>query len=218
MYSRCPHCDTQRQISTAQLQKSRGLLRCRSCGQRFDALASLVDDKRAGKKIKSTPSESIAPPWLANSDLKTAHRRWYVFGNAALLLLLLTQLLFFYGEDIARQSSTQQWAERFCGQNRCGLPTYRNLDAWVLSHGHLQSISPGRYRFSAALGKSNDTAEALPELQLTLLDYAGSIVAQRVFGSQHYLANGQELSPAAEIRLDLFVPNMQIGGFTYQLL
>lgn len=215
MYSRCPHCQSQQRVSTHQLRKTRGLLTCKVCRQRFDGLEQLSD--QAKTPFQKPGSQSA---FLAQAQVTPNLGAWYAAGSAVLFLSLVMQLGYLYRQPILQQPQLRQTLQRVCDALSCRLPEYRNLDEWTVSHSDLQQIDQQHYEFSAALTNQSENWQSSPDLQLTLLNYSGQTIAERSFSPQQYLA-GQPAPTSHQtvaIRLELAPPATKVGGFTVKLL
>src|SRR5476651_2232991 len=59
--TQCPHCQTSFRVSHAQLSVARGVVRCGSCLQVFNAAKQLLE-QRAGNQAKAPESTATAVP------------------------------------------------------------------------------------------------------------------------------------------------------------
>lgn len=214
MFSRCEYCQHQQRVTVKQLRRYRGLLKCRNCHKPFDALASLSEkfDKRELKE----PSEQ-ALPWL--KDSKPVDQRVWRFANLGLLLVLLGQASYFQAGQLLRSAQVQAIAERVCQTLPCRVPAYFDVADWSVSNSDLLPYLQGRYLFSAAISNQSDVRQTFPQLKLTLLDFNGRPVAERVFESWQYV-DQQQLAgeESRELRLWLAAPGIPVGGFNVSVL
>ncbi len=213
MYTQCPHCDQQQAVSAKQLREQRGLLTCRHCQQRFDALPRLSEQLDA--PVDAQPVDYSLP---AEPQQKTA--AYWPIGSWLLLLLLLVQIGYFEGERLLQQPRIRLLLQPLCTVLDCALPAYKNLDEWSLSHSDLQLQWDRCYRLTAALTNQASLPQTYPDLKLTLLNFNGQAFAERVFKPWHYAAVSDELAAqhSLEIRLHLAPPAEPVGGFTVSLL
>ena len=133
MFCRCPHCNKQRQVSAKELRDSRGLLKCKRCGQSFDALASL-SEKAVGKQIKAKRYSGLS---LERTENKWSPRFW---GFASLLMFvgLLVQIVYFDGSYLYGKPSVHNALAAACRALHCELPLVSQPEEWVVSHSELQ--------------------------------------------------------------------------------
>ncbi len=214
MFSRCTHCHAQQRVTTKQLRNNRGLLKCKQCGQRFDALATLSDkadpEQQYCQEIKISLGETTKPakPWV-----------WQM-GSGVMLLILALQIGFFEGEKLLRQPQLRLALSQFCSKLNCRLPAYYNLDQWSISHSNLQAQLAHRYGFSALISNQGAFAQAFPNMKLTLMGFNGQPIAERVFLPDDYAPANRELAgdETREIQLLLVEPSEPVGGFTVSLL
>lgn len=211
MYSRCPHCNKQIQVSARQLRLSRGLLKCKRCGDSFDALALLsekADETQAkARSYLVKQAEDRSSPWL--------------WGIASLLMfmVLLAQIIYFEGQRLYSQPTINLALAKACQALDCRLPVVNNPEDWVVSHSELQAHLDSRYWLIAALTNQAEITQAFPELKLTLTDFNGQPFAERVFTPNQY---SKDTTLAANetvlIRLPLVMAADEFGGFSLDTL
>jgi predicted Zn finger-like uncharacterized protein len=212
MYSRCPHCDAQQELTAQQLRDSRGLLHCVSCHQPFDALLSLSEQ---ADEVVEPASTNIVLPQQQNTE---SVWRWRV-GSLMMLLALLGQVVYFEGESLGRQPEVYATLLQACETLGCALPAYKNSDDWAVSHSDLQVHLDKRYLVTAALTNQAGFAQALPILKLTLKDFNDQPVAERLFAPQQYASDAAlSANQTTQIRLPLVFSTNEVGGFTLSLI
>lgn len=208
MFSRCPHCDCQQQITTQQLRDCRGLLNCVSCGKPFDALLSLTE--MADESVDTHQHEDL----VLSVPGKPAVRGWRI-GNALLLMVLLGQVGYFEKDRLMRQPRLYSGLAQFCRVIGCGMPAYKNSADWSISHSEWQAHLDKRYVLTAALTNQADIAQAFPALKLTLNDFSGRPLAERVFWPKSYARDTLlAANHTDQIHLPLIVSVPDVGGFT----
>lgn len=211
MYSRCPHCANQYKLSVQQLRDQRGLLVCKRCGEAFDALQYLSDDTQAKTRGK------FGKAYAKQANLAPAF--WRV-ASVAMVLLLIVQLSYFEGSRLSLQPTLTFALEVVCTTGICNLPAYKNLDELTVSHSTLVAGADHSYVFSAAISNQSAFKQASPDLKLTLLNFNGQLVAERVFSAPEYLAGATQMAAdeTAEVRLSIVAPAAKVGGYTFTLL
>lgn len=214
MYSRCPHCHRQQRIKTRQLQKTRGLLVCKNCRQRFDGLAELTDRMDTALDKQDEPAFLTLP-----QTPHPRHTAGYCAGSTLLILLAMLQLGVLNPNQLPQQPALHRALNWLCNALNCRLPQNVNLDDWTLSHSDLQLVEGSHWIFSAALTLEGKQSQPSPYLQLNLLDYSGQTIATRHFSPQQYLAGqpAPDTRQTVAVRLDLAYPAAKIGGFTANL-
>lgn len=210
MFSRCPHCDKQRKVSIKQLRDGRGLLKCKRCGQTFEALASLSE--RQDEKIKPRAGFELA---LRQEDQRPVRHWAWSLGSALMVLMLAAQIGYFETSRPAVQSVLAL----ACLALNCDLPPVSNPQEWAISHSDLQPQLDNRYWLTAALTNQAGIKQVFPKLKLTLMDFNGGILAERVLAPRQYVrASELAADETVEIRLPLTIPAADIGGFTLTTL
>lgn len=213
MFSRCPHCDVQQAVSTQQLRDSRGLLDCLACGQKFDALPGLTEQVDEAVQTQTTDFD------LYSQDKPvSAACRWSV-SNGLLTLALLAQIGYFEADQLIRQPKPNKVLTKICQVAGCQVPTYQDTDNWSVSHSDLQAHLDNCYLLTAALTNQSELTQRLPAIKLTLSDYQGQPIAERIFAPQVF---SQTTTLAAnhttQVRLPLVVTAAKIGGFTLTVM
>lgn len=212
MFSRCPHCDALQEISAQQLRDSRGLLHCASCQQPFDALPTLSE--RADEVMEQVSTEIL----FSQYNQSKAVWGWRI-GSLLMLLVLLGQVVYFQGEFIRRQPKINATLIQVCKSLGCQLPAYKNSDDWSLSHADLQLHLDNRCLLTAALTNQASSIQAFPVLKLTLKNFNGQPIAERLFAPQQYASEtALAANQTTQIRLPLVLPTSELGGFTLTLI
>ncbi|OQW71923.1 MAG: hypothetical protein BVN35_15030 [Proteobacteria bacterium ST_bin11] len=214
MYSRCPHCASQHQVSVEHLRHSRGLLDCSACGKSFDALQFLSEDEDAVLAGRLQYPVSPSPrSWQQTSAA------WFI-ATSLVSLLFVAQILYFEGYALTMQPQFRPHLDKLCAILACRLPPYKNLQELSVSHSDLRLQRDTSYLFSAVLSNQAPFAQAVPDLKLTLLNFNGQAVADRVFSPNQYLAGPTSLAAeqTVEIKLAIVAPAAAVGGYTFTLL
>lgn len=214
MYTRCPHCNSQQTITLSQIRKQRGLMTCVQCLERFDALASLSElpNDVAAISVKS------ADIWMAKPESTRSSGLWGV-GSVLLLMILLLQVAYFDGDRLIRQPFVYQVVSHICLEWSCKVPEFSNPEDWSVSHSELETHLDQRYVLLGAITNQADQAQLMPKLKLTLNDFKGRWLAERLFEPEQYLdkttltANGTAL-----IRIPFLLPGQAVGGYSLSLL
>lgn len=150
-----------------------------------------------------------------------------LWGIAALAALvgLGYQVLLFESENLARQPSLRPWLERLCPKLNCRVPEFRDLARLEVVERNLTPAHDGvdGLEFRAVLANYADQAQPYPRLKLTLSQYNGDPMAQRIFTPEEYLPEtldrkAMAAGGAAEIHLTIANPGKDVGGFMLELL
>lgn len=215
MFSRCEYCQHQQKITVKQLRRNRGLLKCKRCHKPFDALASLTE-KPDHRAVASGPAED-ALPWMKPAPLLPP--RYWPWINVLLLVVLLGQGVYFEGRKMLTIPTLRALAEQVCQPLHCQPPLYQNLQQWSLSYSDLQPYLAGQYRLTAAISNQALVSQAVPDLKLTLLDFNGEALAQRVFTPRQFGADSEMAAEQSrQIVLWLVAPDLPVGGFNLSLI
>jgi predicted Zn finger-like uncharacterized protein len=214
MYSSCPQCNHQHQLSTEQLRATRGMLKCTECSILFDALESLSDQPNPERFITPDTAHFQTP------SAKKPSRGAWLAGVTIGLLLLLGQIIYFEGYSLTQNSQLRPWLIKTCQELQCALPAYKNLAEISILQGSLQEVDQQHYRFTSVLVNQADFAQPYPAINLALQDFTGKVFAQRTFASQHFHRHEQMLdsNASAEISLEIAAPAQKIGGYHFTLI
>ncbi len=214
MFCRCPYCNKERQISARQLRESRGLLKCKRCGESFDALASLSE------KTQDAHKKPAKPAGFGSLTVRgvQAFGHW---GAASLLMfvVLLAQIIYFDGQRMYRQPEIHWALAKACQTLGCRLPAINAPEEWAVSHSELQAHLHNRYWLIAVLTNQAEIMQAFPKLKLTLSDFNGRPLTERVFLPRQYTERTVlAANETVQIRLPLTMPAGEIGGFSLDTL
>jgi len=251
MYTRCPDCRTPFKITPAQLAARDGVVRCGKCGTVFVASAQLLEPsgatdtppadkvrerapakrrrrKSSRRAARAGPDPSI--PTISELPFLPRRRRLHPLLaatlNTALLLLLAGQILFFYRDDIAQYELLNPAVTAFCRALDCAIaPPPRPPPPELIE----TSIAP-HPRFANGLRiravMANRTARALPypQLEVSLTDNNGTVLARRTFQPRQYLdqppaaAAAMEPNIAVNALIDVTNPDGKAVGYEIRLL
>ena len=216
MYTRCSHCQAQTTISVEQLRRSRGLMNCPDCGQRFDALSSLNDEADA-----EFQTDDKVPGLPELIGVKPVTSRWWGVATAFAVLGLLGQILYFRGDELIQQPQLRAGLLAVCESLGCSMPAYKNLDAWSVSHSDMQAVSDHYYVYTAAITNQALFPQFCPDLKLVLLNFNGQPIAERIFSGRQYSITAMlAANDTAQISLTIVAPVQadKMGGYTFALL
>jgi predicted Zn finger-like uncharacterized protein len=241
MYTQCPECNTAFRITTAQLRKGQGRVKCSKCAALFDAISSLSDIAYEDhysefRSLPTLPLEQALPPPVADAQsekLRTAQipesagrfsRNLSVTGIMLMIVLLIVQISLFEGERLVQHPELRPWFEKICGLARCALPSYRDPAAIEVLEQALEPAGPDALEFRIVMINGSRFDQAFPRIQLNLIRFNGEPLAQRVFFPEEYLsgpASRSALMPAGsplEIRLEIVNPATIVGGYDFKLI
>lgn len=212
MFSRCPHCDHQQSVSTRQLREKRALLICKACGKSFDALPTLSESV---DEVLDAPS-SLKP--ILESKAQKLPNWFWGMACGSMLMLFLGQIGYFYGLRLYSEPLVHQALTSVCRAFECRLPVAANSEDWSVSHSDLQSFLNRRYQLTAALTNQGNIAHRFPELKLTLTDFNGHILAERIFAPGQYITLDElAANQTVAVRLPFVMEAGDVGGFSLTL-
>lgn len=147
------------------------------------------------------------------------------FANVILLMLLATQITYHYRTELTIIApESRPMLERYCMLLGCFVPYPQQIEQLGIETSDLQrseTQQPSISTLYAVIRNHAPFPQALPLLQLSLLDANDQLTANRVFTPHEYLLNENqtlqfiEANDDLEIRLDF--DSNQIDAFGYRL-
>lgn len=209
MYTQCPRCRTTFAVTEEQMTARGGLVRCGRCHSVFQAEGTLFDalPPTAGdpSRPRQEPSFEGGPAHTA-PDLKPpprpsarhAARAWpWVVIDLVLLLGLAGQWIDVHRDRLAVEPALKPYITRACARLPCGLHPPQELSAIQLSHVRVTAHPRFRHALQVRFTLINRAvfAQPYPDVQLSLLDAHGAVVARNVFPASAYAHDGSLMDP-----------------------
>lgn len=246
MYIRCPKCHTLYRIDAQDLRGGSGNVECGRCEIIFSALDAMTEtpdrpydggDDAPLVSLRAEPRRAGEPPedevdlaenfrhFETSRSSDTGWSGWNL-AIALAVIALCYQTLFFEGDRLAQQHpGLRPWLERLCPRLGCHIAEFRDTGRIGVVERDLTPAHNGvdGLEFRAVLANYADQAQPYPRLKLTLSQYNGAPMAQRVFNPEDYLqaaALGGKMAAGAavEVRLTIANPGKDVGGFSFELL
>jgi hypothetical protein len=145
-------------------------------------------------------------------------------GLVIVTLLLAGQIIYFEGMALSRNTAFRSNLEKLCVQLNCRLPVYKNADEFAVLQSSYSTLTNRSQLFKATLTNRAAFAQPYPNLELTLLDYAGIPFSRRTFKPQHYLTQALPATllmlpnSSTAIALNIAMLKTNIGGYTFKLI
>lgn len=183
--------------------------------------------------VDQAAAEPVGTEFLPTLTPLEARRRphtraiYWLLGNLVLVLVLLAQGLVFYSPQLAHQvPALRSTIDTLCGSLPCRhLPA---IDMHRLDLVETQVTPHPRYdralRIKATLVNRAEMVQPYPQLEVSLIDSQGQLVARRLYTPREYLQKpdevGRGLPPqvAVNIQLDITSPGAQANGYEILLL
>lgn len=117
-------------------------------------------------------------------------RLLWSFGILVLLIIVVTQFAWFQRDElISRYPELIPWLDRVCRELDCEVIRFRDVSAIKLVNRDVREHP--RYEkallVNATMINQSHTTQAFPNIQLSLFDTNGDLIAHRVFTPQDYL-------------------------------
>lgn len=212
MLIRCPHCHIRQAISADELRSCQGPLICSGCGCCFDELPALSASALDGR---ITNSARIC----AQTVERSRSSKFWGYASLAMLFLLIGQMFYFEGAALTNRPSSRSVLLAVCSVLHCQLPTYRDPKVMTFHQLSLQVGADRSYLLSGALSNRGRFPQAVPDLRLTLTDFSGNVIAQRVFRAEQYLESTMSYPDQTKpFRLQFAAPATSVAGYALNLL
>ncbi len=205
----------------------------------FDTLAEVLPEAGAHNEN----SAKVAGQWVAEwhpattessdrlfDDEKSTQESWkgWAVANVLLLLLLMGQITYTYRTQLTIFApEIRPHLERACAMVDCTVPYTQEIKQLSIETSDLQknlSRQPEVTTVSAVIRNYAAYPQALPALQLSLLDAHDQVIASRMFTAQHYLLEEDKLlqfiepQQDLEIRLDFDSSDLNALGYRLHLI
>lgn len=215
MYAVCPKCQNSQAINAQQLKKKRGKATCSQCKHPFNPRTSLSD-----RPLKVVNENEIQP--YAWQKPVNSHSKLWLICSLLATLLLIYQVYYFKGYSLAQSTQIRPWLQSISTAINYPLPRYRNSSEFTIIGSSFSPLKNNNYRLQVSFINHANFSQALPNLNLTLQNLHGGIIAQRLFTPKEYLKksiNPPLIASNKDFDIDLLiaVPNKNIGGYQIAL-
>lgn len=186
-----------------------GLVRCGRChsvfqaeGTLFEALppaAGSASPLRQEPSFGGVPTQAapdLNPPPRPSARAHTRVWPWVVI-DLVLLLGLAGQWIYVHRDRLAVEPVLKPYVTRACARLPCGLHPPQELSAIQLSHVRVTAHPRFRHALQVRFTLINRAvfAQPYPDVQLSLLDAHGAVVARNVFPASAYAHDGSLMDP-----------------------
>jgi predicted Zn finger-like uncharacterized protein len=254
MKTRCPHCATLYDVDPKLAEGEDRLARCFNCGEVFDIAEYRADDTAAEvaeglrpahghtQTIDADARDSSLPfdvprdlpaiepsgsiPLTAKDTLHPAQTTptpwWQKLLLALLLVTLLLQLAWLRRDLWVYLPLTSQ----VCAWLNCNPPRQDHPELYRVVDRDMRALPgpPPALRLNLSFSNEARFSQALPRLQLSLLDSNGSLVARRLLQPAQYLPASWSGPPVAlpkevvTIQLEFEDPGPRVRSFAFDFL
>lgn len=160
--------------------------------------------------------------------VKQSQGRWESAANVFLLILLIGQIVYINRTELTVIApGIRPYLERYCAIMACTVPYPQDIKQWGIEASDLQKNilrQPEVTTLSATIRNHAPFSQALPALQLSLLDEHDQLVVSRIFTAQDYLREENksrqfiESQHEIEIQLDFDSSDLDVQGYRLLLL
>jgi len=160
------------------------------------------------------------------SSLETGRRERAPWWQKFLVFLLLVTLLLQLAWITRAEWLKLPQAKPLCEWIDCRVAEQRDLEAFVVVERQLRAdpTVPGSLRLLVRFSNQAEFAQPLPQLQLSLFDSSGTVLARRLFGAEEYLFPAPSKGALAQaqevftIELLFEDPGVRASGFKIDFL
>jgi predicted Zn finger-like uncharacterized protein len=173
-----------------------------------------------------SPVEEADFPIVTDLDMRSRprprlHAALWGLGNLVLLLVLAGQLVYLYRDALAANPAWRPWVAQFCGYARCALRPLQDVAAIELLQ---TTVAPhpdyaNALRIRATMINRASFAQNFPDMEVSLTDSNGGVIARRTFTAAEYLpapATGL-MAPNVVVATLLDVTNPDARAVGYEL-
>ncbi|MHB1528385.1 MAG: DUF3426 domain-containing protein [Acidiferrobacteraceae bacterium] len=199
MHTQCPRCRTTFVVTEEQITARAGLVRCGRCRSVFQAEGTLFEalppvptgaqrpreeptfDNDPAPQVHDEPGSAVRPE-------RGAHRWPWILLDLVLLLALPAQWAYAHRDRLAVEPSLAPYVTRACARLPCALRPPQDLEAIELGHvrvtAHPRFAHALEVRFT--LINRAPFSQSDPDVELSLLDAHGHVIARRLFSARDY--------------------------------
>jgi predicted Zn finger-like uncharacterized protein len=219
MFTSCPGCHRQFRIHAGQLTAARGTVRCGYCGRQFNAVERLSDkplplhkplsekDIQQAKTRPDSAEVEIADefnleepqfdiPEILREDeevpISKTRRLMWSLGIFVLLAIAAIQIAWFNRDNLLEQyPDLRPWAEKICEKLQCEvIRTFRTSEIKLLNRDvRLHPHYSDTLLVNATVANYSAKTQPYPNIQFSLFDTSGKMIASRQFTPEEYLDN-----------------------------
>lgn len=172
-------------------------------------------------------TESLADNLLSDNKQPLSYRSQVFFGfaNTMLVLLLAIQITYHYRTELTMLApDNRPILERYCQVLGCSIPYPQKIEQLGIETSDLQkneTRQPVISTLTAVIRNHAAFSQALPILQLSLLNAKDQLTASRLFTPQEYLSEENQAKQFIEAHDDLEIhldfDSTQLDAFGYRL-
>lgn len=179
---------------------------------------------------RDTAAETLHDTFLDNmpSDKQSIpywQQTFFGFANTMLLLLLAMQMAYHYRTELTVLApDNRPVLDRYCRLMGCSVPYPQKIEQLGIETSDLQkneTRQPVVSTLSAVIRNYAPYPQALPLLQLSLLDAKDQLTANRVFAPQEYLSDENQkkqfIDQHEDLEIILNFDSNQLDAFGYRL-
>ncbi len=218
MYTQCPHCNQQHELSTEDLRSTRGMLKCSACDSLFDSL-EFISEHPLSKAEKAAENRAHRENFPQNNTRAASQSLW-LGGSIAGSLLLIFQFFYFETYSLSQHPTTRPLLQSLCQPLGCTLADYKNLQEISILSGTFENSSPHTFVFKTIISNQSKFQQRYPDILFSLVNFTGQKYAERLFSAADYQHADKYLAPdeTTEISLEIAATEQKSGGYNFKLL
>jgi len=164
----------------------------------------------------------IAAQTFAWQKLPSKPSKKYIWGSLLGLVLLIIQVAYFLGYSMTQNPQIRPYLVNASNLFNQTLPTYKNTADFTIIGSHLSEHKNKQHRVKISFINHANFPQKVPNLQLTLRNLQGGILAQRTFSREIYQTSDTAsalITPNELFTIDIpiRVPKHSINGYSIEL-
>jgi predicted Zn finger-like uncharacterized protein len=186
-----------------------------------------IDEPSPSLPIGQLDDERVYNFQASDDDKKLRVKQLpWIIGSLLLLLVFSSQLAWQWRDTLIQHATGRQLLGGICWIAGCDLPIRRDTDKIVIQGRNLSTHPNKPEVLLMQLSMINTAAfeQPFPQLQLTLYNDKGKLIARRTFTPSDYLPSGMAenaMMPKAQpvlVEMELADPGSEVTGFTFDFL
>lgn len=152
-----------------------------------------------------------------------ASRIFWSLGSVLILMIGITQFIWFQRDEVlSRYPELMPWAQKLCARFDCNVIRFRDVSAIKLLNRDV--MEHPRYEHAllvnATMSNQSHLRQPFPDIQLSLYDTEGVLIAHRIFMPDEYLDDSinitQGMAPEVPVHFVLEVTGQTEGAVSFE--
>ncbi|MCK5888518.1 MAG: DUF3426 domain-containing protein [Methylococcales bacterium] len=210
VHTTCPLCNKQHPITEKKLKTLDDDFLCKRCYTSFNPRKQLSRNHlfpRGGYLKDGTPDKFY---------------NYYKYGLLACVLVFMFQIYHFEADTLVHNKTLRPWLNKLSSILNYPLVPYKNIDEFTILNVSFKPSGKDKYTLKTSFINQSDFPQNKPFLKLALIDYVGTVFAERTFLPHYYSQNNEPIPPnkLVDIEMIFAAPEdaKKIGGYRIELI